>query len=283
MTVILILWSGSVQPLALRGRHKLYLMYVDESGDIGLNNSPSSYFVLTGLVVHELRWRLYLDQLIDFRKRLNRLYGLGMRDEIHAAHFITRPGALARTITRNNRLAILRNFADELASMAEMNIINIVVNKPRHYGSNYDVFNAAWRAPIQRFENTMSYRNFPGPANPDERGMIFPDHTDDKKLTKLLRQMRRWNPTPHSRSYSASYGVGYRNMILTNIIEDPNFRNSEHSYFIQGADLAAFLLYQRLAPNAYMRRTGGHNYFSRIDPILCKVASGSDPQGIAYL
>lgn len=35
----------------------MYLMYVDESGDIGLVNSPTHYFVLVGLVLHELRWQ----------------------------------------------------------------------------------------------------------------------------------------------------------------------------------------------------------------------------------
>ena len=29
-------------------------MYVDESGDVGLVGSPTRYFVLVGLVVHEL-------------------------------------------------------------------------------------------------------------------------------------------------------------------------------------------------------------------------------------
>ena len=32
----------------------MFLMYVDESGDAGLVGSPTRYFVLTGLVVHEL-------------------------------------------------------------------------------------------------------------------------------------------------------------------------------------------------------------------------------------
>jgi len=34
-------------------------MYVDESGDSGLpsDGSPTRYFCLSGLVVHELRWQ----------------------------------------------------------------------------------------------------------------------------------------------------------------------------------------------------------------------------------
>jgi hypothetical protein len=43
----------------------MYFMYVDESGDCGLNNSPTKYFVLTGLVIHELRWKQCLESLLD--------------------------------------------------------------------------------------------------------------------------------------------------------------------------------------------------------------------------
>jgi len=255
----------------------MFLIYVDESGDSGLINSPSRYFVLTGLVIHELRWQNYLEQLIDFRRRIKSRYGLHLQQEIHAAHFITRPGALI-TIKRHDRLAILREFADELATMKDINIINIVIDK-QGKAPGYDVFEMAWKVLIQRFENTMSRRNFSGPANPDERGMLFPDRTDDKKLQQLLRRMRRFNPIPNQ----SSYGSGYRNLLLNNIIEDPNFRESHHSYFVQAADLAAYLLYQSIAPNSYMRKKSGHNYFRRLDSILCKVASRTDPDGVVQL
>lgn len=240
-------------------------------------NSPTRYFVLTGLVVHELRWRTCLDQIIGFRQRMRDTFGFRLREELHAAAMINRPGPLIR-IKRNDRLTIIRNFADELARMTDLNLINVVVDK-QGKPSDYDAFVVAWKVLTQRFENTLSHRNFPGPRNPDERGMIFPDHTDDKKLTQLLRQMRRYNPVPNQ----PSFGLGYRNLTLTTIIEDPSFRDSEHSYFVQAADLAAFLLYQRLAPSSYMRGKSGQNYFKRLDPILCKVASSTDPDGIVYL
>jgi len=59
----------------------MYLMYVDESGDSGLNNSPTRYFVLTGIVIHELRWNDYLSRLIEFRKRMRSSFGLLLREE----------------------------------------------------------------------------------------------------------------------------------------------------------------------------------------------------------
>ncbi len=255
----------------------MYLMYVDESGDSGLVNSPTRYFVLTGLVLHELRWRPYLDQLVAFRRRMKETYGLKLREEIHAAALINKPGELVR-IPRHQRLTILRDLADELATMTDLNIINIVVDK-QGKAADYDVFGMAWKALIQRFENTLSHHNFSGPANPDDRGMVFPDHTEDKKLVQLLRAMRRYNPI----SNQSQFVTGYRNLTLSNILEDPNFRNSADSYWVQAADLAAFLLYQNLVPSSYMRKKSGQNYFNRLDGILCKVASSSDPKGIVRL
>lgn len=257
----------------------MYFCYVDESGDCGVKESPTRYFALSGLVVHELRWTPYLEQIINFRRNLKSRYGFRLREEFHASALITRPGAdLSDRIKRYDRLAMIRSFSDLLAGFSDMSIINVVVDKTRA-AQDYNVFESAWKALIQRFENTISNHNFPGPANPDERGLILCDHTDDKKLTDLLRKMRRYNPIPNQ----PEHGDGYRNLSISYIVEDPVFRDSAHHYFIQAADLVAFLLYQRLAPNAYMKKNSGQNYFTRLEPILCKVAARNDPLGIVRL
>lgn len=258
----------------------MFLMYVDESGDIGLNRSPSRYFILTGLVIHELRWQPYLAQIVQFRREMKNQFGLKLREEIHAASFITRPGSFSR-IKRNDRLTIIRKFADELASMPDLNIINIVIDKSSK-PADYDVFNMAWKLLIQRFENTLSRRNFRGPANSDERGLMLPDNTDNAKLMRQLRKMRVFNPVPHNQQILSTYNMStpYRNLVVGGIIEDPAFRNSEQSYFVQACDLCAYLLHQQLAPNSYMRKKGGYKYFDRLDDVLCKVASTGDKQGI---
>ncbi len=255
----------------------MYIMYVDESGDTGLNGSPTRYFVLSGIVMHELRWRDYLDQIVDFRKRMKRTFGLHMRDEIHAAEFFTKPGKLSR-IAKNDRLTIVRNFADELATMTDLNVINVVVDKSNK-AADYDVFEKAWKVLLQRFENTLAHNNFRGPHNPEDKEMLFPDNTDVKKLIPLVRKMRRYNPVPNN----SLFGNGYRDLRVKHIIEDPNFRDSKNSYFIQAADLTAFLLYQYINPNAYMKKKSGQNYFLRLDPVLCKVASTKDQYGIVWL
>jgi hypothetical protein len=251
-------------------------MYVDESGDCGLTNSPTRYFVLTGLVVHELRWRTYLAQLVDFRRRMRAQHGLKLREEIHVAKMIGRaPGDLNR-IPKHERLAIYRKLLDELAALPDFSILNVAVDK-QGKTPTYDVFEAAWTALIQRFENTIQHHNFPGPRNADERGMILPDRADDLKLTKLMRRMRYYNPVPGMQAMGYS---GYRNLLMSYVIGDPKFRLSHMSYFIQAADAAAFALYQYLQPNSYVRKKSARQYFLRLDPVLCKVASRSDPLGI---
>ncbi len=253
------------------------MMYVDESGDSGTTGSPTRYYVLTGVVVRELSWHINLNKIIDFRNRMKKQYGLKLYEEIHAARFINRPGSLSR-IKRNDRLAIIRAFAKEIGQLQDINIINIIVDKDGK-PKDYDPFIMAWKALIQRFENTITYGNFPAPLPSDERGMVLPDHTQNKKLGQLLRQMRRYNPIPHQ----PQFGLGYRNLILSQIVEDPSFRNSAHSYFIQVSDLTAFLAYQSLAPNKYMKQKGGDKYFQKLDGVLCRVASKTDKKGIVRL
>jgi hypothetical protein len=144
---------------------------------------------------------------------------------------------------------------------------------------DFDVFETAWRALIQRFDNTIRWANFPGPKNADERGTIFADDTDGGKLTRLLRRLMVYNPVPNQ----PQYGSGYRNIPLKYVIEDPNLRDSARSLLIQAADLCAFLLFQKFAPSKYMRAKGGQNYFTRLTPVICSYAAPKDPDKIVRL
>ncbi len=255
----------------------MYFMYVDESGDPGLTDSPTRYFVLSGLVLHESRWGHYLAELTAFRKRLRTGFGLLLREEIHAAHFISKPGPIMR-IPRNDRLSILRFLADQLSCMTDLRLLNIVVDK-RGKAPDYDVFETAWSALLQCFEQALESKNLPSSTNPRDWGLILPDYTDTKKLTRLLRRMRLYTLAPNE----PAYGPGCRDTLVSNVVEDPYFKRSDHSYFIQSCDLAAYLLYQELSPCAYMRRKGGHRYFRRLQSILCANRSTSDPSGVLRL
>ena len=251
-------------------------MYVDESGDTGVANSPTDFFVLSALIVHELRWQACLERLIAFRRRMRGTFELKMDEEIHAAAMISKPGALVR-IRRNDRLTIVRMFADEIAALPDVRSINVVAVK-RAGDTSATVFDRAWRTLIQRFENTLAHGNFPGPKNPEERGLIFCDNTD-ARLNSLIRRMRRYNPIPNQ----PQYGSGYRNLRLTYVIEDPVHRDSAHTYFIQAVDTIAYLIYQGKTPSAYIRRKGARGYFKRLRPIYLKRATTKNRYGIVVV
>ena len=261
-------------------------MYVDESGDCGMPSagSPSALFCLSGVVVHELRWRDTMSQLLRFRHWLKSRYKVYLDDELHAADMIVKPSKIAPSLQRlfkHERLAIIRNFADEIATLSDVSIINVVVDKRTgRVPSKEEVFRWAWYSWFQRFENTIRYQNFPGPKNADDRGIVFPDATDGQKLRKYLDEMRLNNLLKVRQRHGAFV---YLNEPIKLLIEDPVVRDSQNSYLIQVADCVAFLLKQSVQPSNYMRKHGGNAYFKRLDPVLCKHASKTDPEGVVRL
>jgi hypothetical protein len=253
----------------------MYLMYVDESGDSGLTNSPTTHFALTGMVVHESQWRNLTDRLTAFRKTMRSLHGLPLRQEIHASQMIRSPPVPG--MQRHVRLAILRNHLDEIAKQKYVSITNIVVakaNKP----AGYDVFDNAWQALFQRFENTIKYGNFPGGFRRDF-GLVVTDATNGKKLQKLMRRMSVYNPIPNQ----AWAGSGYRNLPLLRMIEDPYPKDSRESYLIQAVDTAAFFLLQKYHCNSFIKKKSAQNYISRLLPVLNTRASTNNPLGVVVL
>ena len=253
----------------------MYIMYVDESGDSGLQNSPTGYFGLSGIVVHESRWRDLLNALIAFRRTIKGVYGLPVRTEIHSSNYIRSPPAPG--IEKHERLAILRNQLDELAKLDYISVTNVLVRKAGK-PAGYDVFDNAWRALLQRFDNTIGYGNFPGGHKAD-KGLVVVDSTEGEKLKKLVRRISVYNPIPNQ----PHAGPGFRDIPMVRIVEDAYAKDSRDSYMIQACDVCAYFLFQKHAPCSFVRKRGATHYFNRLDPILNKRASATNGFGIVYL
>lgn len=239
----------------------MYLMYVDESGDPGTNNSPTKYFVLSAIIFHESYWLDILNDLIAFKRSLKNQYGLMIKEEIHASAFLTGRPKLKNTIKRHDRLDLLKKCLDWLSNRADVSIISVRIDKQR----NIDPFERAWQLLIQRFENTLLNKNFPGPFNND-KGLMFADNTNGQKLTTLVRKMRRYNPIPNM----ASIGGGSRNISLRAIIEDPSFRDSGHSLLLQMVDVVAYFTRQVYEPNKFVRTKGARTFYGRLYKVINK-------------
>lgn len=249
-------------------------MYVDESGDVGTVRSPSYYFVLSAMVVHESAWWNLLDDVVIFRRKLRDVYGLRMKEEIHASDFVTGRPKLRATIPRNYRLDLLKRCLQWLSSRNDISVFSVRCNK----SGRADVFDFTWRVLIQRFENTLGYNNFPTPQT-DDKGIIIADDTHAHKLTTLLREMRRYNQVP-----SMVPGSGARSLTLRSVIEDPVFRNSANSYLHQMTDIIAYFARQYYEPNRYVRRKGARTFYGILDPVINQHVTGySTPHRIVEI
>ena len=235
----------------------MFLVYIDESGDVGHNNSPTRYFVLSAIVLHETNWQNVLDDLMAFRRLLKTQFGLKMNEEIHAAEFINGSPKLKANITRNNKLDILKKCLKWLNNRTDISIVTIRCDKQAHLTK--DIFEFAWRVLIQRIDNTLTLNNFSN-ATDNDKGLIISDNTNGGKLTALLRQMRQYNRVPHS----ASHGLGSRNITLRAIVEDPVMRDSAESYFHQMVDVVAYFARQYYEPNRFIRNKGARTFYTTI-------------------
>jgi hypothetical protein len=193
----------------------MYLMYVDESGDCGLAGSPTRYFILTGVVVHELRWRACLEEFLAFRKHMRDKHGLANegRDPCGRLHHAPGPIAVSQASRAVGHSAGVCG-PDRPHGRCEHHQCG-----HRQAGKRpaYNVFEMAWKVLLQRFENTLSRHNFTGPQNPDERGMISSGPHGRPQAAATPAPDAKVEPHPER----IEYGLGYRNLLVNNIIGGP--------------------------------------------------------------
>lgn len=254
----------------------MFFMYVDESGDVGINNSPTHFFILSAIVLHELRWKNTLRELVDFRRSLRDTKGLKLREEIHCTEFINKPGELIR-IRRNDRLDILKKCIDWINGQPQLNVFSVAIDKR---GRTDDIFELAWNTLAMRFENTIRHGNFSGPRNADDRGIVLSDNTEGERLRKLIRKMRHFNYVPNKQRV---FTKGARNLKLEYVIEDPVFRDSRFSFIHQMCDVIAYMVRQKYEPNAYLKKKGGHNFYKRLANVTTVSVTTKNQYGIVEL
>jgi hypothetical protein len=263
----------------------MYFIYADESGDTGLTKPGGSpFFVISGLIIHESFWNEFFQEIVDLRRDFNKRYGIPQRTPFHATDIVNGHDAYHHSqygMTTQDRFDLYREVLEFLAKHKGMiYVLNVFIQKNKFIKRDQDVFEWGWKIFIQRFHNTL----FPGDAKAPggqlsgqgDFGFLINDRTHDDQLRHLMRQMRAFN------YIKSRTGLGYRNILATQVLDDPAPRNSRHSYLVQMADLIAFALARRDFPRPKLKPHGFENYFDILDPILLKSADKNHPQGIVY-
>lgn len=229
----------------------MYLAYLDESGDPGLVRSPTVFYVLSCVLVHDSRWLETLDRLIEMRRRLRTAFGIPPSAEIKGSHFKVKKG-----VFRNLDLSIeerMELFSGLLKYQRRLpiKVFAIAIEKApaAERDHNRTSQELAWLMALQRihtFCKKVNPKTKPGePERPDEFATIFPDEGHNHIVRRLMRKLRRHHTVPQF------WGEGYIKEELTRIIEDPNDRASHLSYFSQLADWNAYAAHksQYIAPD----------------------------------
>jgi hypothetical protein len=161
-----------------------------------------------------------------------------------------------------------------LGQLTSLRVLNVFIRKDRLTDGQTNVFELAWSRFIQRFHNFLDHG---GTKGAQEFGLLFTDRTRDDELRRLLRRMRAFNYVPSQYGGSSS-----RRILVSRVLDDPIPRTSDHSYYIQMADLIAFALARRDYPRAALSAYQFETFFNQLNAILLTQASQYNSQGIVY-
>jgi hypothetical protein len=238
----------------------MYLAYLDESYGTRLS-------AMSLLLVPAEEWNATFDALHQFRRDLRNKDGIQVRRELHATLFVNGRGRLGnRMVPKSRRWDIFLEALFLLAGTPSLSLMGGVCL----HGSELRL--------LERLVNRLQRKV----KSLDSQALLISDAGHELEYTRLVRRLRVYNPIP------SAYGVWETGQTSTNIpadriIEDPVFRDSRNSYFIQMADFCAYALLRREEPIADKRRFGLERAFEFLEPILVKEANSNDPLGIVRL
>jgi len=234
----------------------MHLVYIDASGDQG------KYYVYTALAIHETAWRPVLNRIKQFRKDLKTQWGIPIGYELHAWKFLQGKGDLGPKVAgKANRYKVLKQTLEFTAGIKRFGIFNSA-NTNEQY---------AFERLINRIERTMKAK--------DSRALLICDEGEEQVFIRRVRKMNAFNYIASNQGAWAG-GAKAKNITLDRIIEDPVFKDSAQSHFIQLADFCAYALLRMDRPLESREAFGGSKMFHAIGPACFKGANRKDPYGV---
>ncbi len=235
----------------------MHLVYIDDSRD-------EQACVFSALIIPASRWRECFEQVRAFRRALKQSDGLFVRKELHAWKFVSGRGRISDgVVTKYRRAQIFKEALQLTAGLPDVRSANAV--------STADDDERVFEYLANRINRTMRAW--------ESHALLICDEGKEAVYTRLLRRMGVFNPIP-SMLGAWPGGTATRNIPVELILEDPVFKTSQRSYFIQLADFCAYALLRKERPVASKTRYGLNTAFDLLDPILLREATRYDPQGI---
>lgn len=208
------------------------ICYYDESGDDGFPTYSSPLFALCAIYFDHLHWKEIHEQIVELRRELKSNFNFPVKVELHTKQFLLDKDPYRNFgFTSADRIGLITRFCEFIGNL-DIKIINILINKTVIRSKTYDVMNTSLKYSVQRIENDIDPKN-----NPDIKFMIITDEGRVGKMRKTTRAIQRINYIP------SQFGTAPIRKEIESLIEDPLPKDSKESYFIQMADLVAYLVY----------------------------------------
>lgn len=277
-------------------RTAVWFFYVDESYD-------SEKFCLSAIGFRHSVWRECFKEIKAFREQIKRDHGIFIRKEIHAHEFLAGRGrASDQVISKWLRSRIYHGFLGVAARLPTAKLFSVCLNVREHK----DPQMKAWDRLCNRIERTLletekkeipkrrslASRSTTLSAEEREemearlmlyhpRAVIFADEGREYDIQKAIRKMSVFNPIP-SKFGAWGDGRASKSITIERVLEDPVFKKSFQSHFIQLADCISYaLLKQETPPTERVKKYGINKMFREcLEEICCKQASKYDPLGI---
>jgi len=284
----------------------VWFFYVDESYD-------DTTFCLSAIAIRHSQWKEAFEEVKAYRAQLKADHGIFVRTELHATEFVAGRGHVGdQRVTKWERSRIFLEGLRVVARLPDVMLFNVCLPNRGISGTQM----AAWDRLMNRVERTMKEmenQEFPlrtrlaavvkdsisvaerptaisaEAAEQIEtrlqryraRAFIIADEGRESEITTAIRKMHIYNPIP-SKYGEWSPGTRTQNIPATRIIEDPVFKESHRSHFLQLADFVAFaLLKQEVPPTPTVKKYEIHEMFQQALAGVCfRKASPRDPLGI---
>ena len=226
------------------------IIYIDESGTFNDGLTPalvktdkrrSTHFVLSALVVDLENWELVFGRFKKLRADVRHNYKIKKSEHIHA-HELVNGSRVWRHIkykhlTSPTRRRLLKYLLTNYASWPEIKVMTVAVSKLTPFPSIQPdtARSCAYENLFNRLDKTLG----------DEPYLVINDGQEDYEIIKLLRKMRAFNQV----TMSSGQKVDVR---IKSLVEDPLFKYSKNSYFLQCIDHIAYatlhIFDERLGP-----------------------------------
>ena len=230
---------------------------MDDSGDDATR-------VFSVLAIPLDNWRQSFEQIKSYRRLLRQKHGIFVKLEFHATEFVSGRGRIsANVLGKYKRCQIFRETLVMISRLPGIQIFNAVGPKNRE--------DMLYERLLNRINRTLRAWQ--------SRGLLISD--EGKDYTSLVRRMGVHNPIP---SMYGGWPEGLtKNIVLAQIYEDPVFRKSHRSYFIQMADFCAYALLRSERQLPSKTKYDLHTAFDILQPICTPVCFRNDHRRLGII